>query len=60
MELDCHNKQKEQRKRLEAAEYHLEVIQREKAAIEAHADVLEKALMKISQESITSQSQVSP
>lgn len=45
---ETQDKAEEQRRRSESLQHELEEMSKEKAAVEAHADLLEKALMKLS------------
>ena len=51
------DKAEEQRRRSESLQHKLEEMSKEKAAVEAHADLLEKALMKLSVDNSKPQSQ---
>lgn len=50
MSLVCQDKYEEQRRRLDKLEHELASMKKEKALLEAHAEVLEKALMKSAME----------
>lgn len=52
------DKQEEQQRNIEYIKLELEEVRKEKAAVEAHADVLEKALMKLSMDNSKSKVQV--